>query len=57
MYFIPLYGNSKTLFFIKIYRYSEDYTNRHVATFFEISVLKEFHVLRYLLLFHPAQKR
>ena len=36
------------LFVIKVYRYSEGFSNRHFATFFERSVLKEVRILRYL---------
>ena len=35
-------------FFIKVYRYPEGFCNRRVATFFEKSVLKETHFLRFL---------
>ena len=47
MFFI-LCDNWKTLFFIKVYRYSEGFSNRQVARFFERSVLKEVRILRYL---------
>ena len=35
----------KALFFIKIYRYSEGFSNPHVITFFERNVLKEVNIL------------
>ena len=38
----------KTLFSVKVYRYFDGFSNRHVARFFE-SVLKEVRILRYLL--------
>ena len=47
MFFIAC-DNSKTLFFIQIYFYLEVSYNRHVAAFFETSVLKEVCIL-YLL--------
>ena len=40
MFFIPC-SNWKVLFFIQIYRYPEVWYNRHIAAFFEVSVLKE----------------
>ena len=43
-----LCDNWKTLFFMKIYRYSEGFSSRHVATFFKRSVLKEVCILCYL---------
>ena len=43
MFFIPC-ENWKTLFFIKIYRYPEVWYNRHVAAFFEGSVLEEVRI-------------
>ena len=33
---------------MKVYHYSEDFSNRHAAAFFERSVLKEIRVLLYL---------
>ena len=47
MFFI-LPDNWKTLFFIKVYRYSKGFSNRHIATFFESSALKQVRILRYL---------
>ena len=47
MFFIP-FDDWKTLFFIKVYRYSEDFSNGHVVTFFEPSVLREICILQYL---------
>ena len=44
MLFIP-YDNWKILFFIQSYRYQEVLYSRHVAAFFEISVLKEVPIL------------
>ena len=35
----------KTLFFIQIYRQAEPWLNRHIAIFFETSVLKEVRIL------------
>ena len=46
MFFIP-YDYWKALFFIKVYRYSEGFSCRHVVAFFETSVLKEIRVLCY----------
>ena len=43
-----LCDNSKTLFYIKVYRYPERFSNSYVADFFKRSVLKEAHNLRYL---------
>ena len=43
-----LCNNWKTLFFIKVYRYSEGFSSRHIATFFGRSVLKEVRILNYL---------
>ena len=37
--------NWKTLFFIQIYRQAEPWLNRHIAIFFETSVLKEVRIL------------
>ena len=47
MFFISC-NNWKTFFFIQTYRYPEVWCNRHVAAFFETSVLKEVRIL-YLL--------
>ena len=47
MFFISC-DNWKTFFFIQTYRYPEVWCNRHVAAFFETSVLKEVRIL-YLL--------
>ena len=44
MFFIPS-DNWKTFFFIQTYRYPKVWCNRHVAAFFEISVLKEVFIL------------
>ena len=46
-FFIP-YGRWKAPFFIKVYRYSEGFSNRNVVTFFETSFLKEVRILRYV---------
>ena len=43
MFFI-LCDNWKTIFFIKVYRYSESFSNRHAVSFFGRSVLKEIRV-------------
>ena len=43
-----LSDNWKTLFFIKVYRYSEGFSNHQVAAFLGRSVLKEVSVLLYL---------
>ena len=47
MFFI-LCDNWKRIFFIKVYRYSEGFSNHHAAVFFERSVSKEVHILHYL---------
>ena len=44
MFFIPC-DNWKALFFIQIYHYPEVWYNRHIAAFFEASVLKEVRIL------------
>ena len=46
MFFI-LCDNWKTLFFKKVYRYSEDFSNHHAAAFLR-SISKEVRILRYL---------
>ena len=46
MFFI-LCDNWKTLFFKKICRYSEGFSNRPAAAFFEKGVLKEVRILPY----------
>ena len=46
--FFILCDNWKAIFFIWVYRYSEGFSNRYVAMFFERSVLKEVRVLQYL---------
>ena len=46
MFLIP-YDYWKALFFIKVYRYTEGFSCRHVVAFFETSVLKEIRVLCY----------
>ena len=47
MFFI-LFNNWKSLFFVKVCRYLEIFFSRHIVAFFEASVLKEVHILRYL---------
>ena len=44
MFFI-VSDNWKTLFFTQIYSYAEVCCNRHVAGLFELSFLKEIHIL------------
>ena len=46
--FVILSDKRKKLIFIKVYYYSEDFSNRHVVEFFEKNVLKEIRILRYL---------
>ena len=46
--FLIICGIWKTLFFIKPYRYSESYSNRHITAFFERNVLNKVRILRYL---------
>ena len=40
--------NWETIFLVKVYRYSEDFSNHQVPAFFERRVLKEVRVLLYL---------
>ena len=47
MFLLP-FNNCKTLFFIKVYNYSEGFSNRHVVTLFQTNVLKKARILRYL---------
>ena len=46
--FFILCDNWKTLFFTKVCRYSESFSNHHAAVFLERSISKEVYVLRYL---------
>ena len=46
--FFTQWDNWKTLFFIKVYFYSEDFFSRHPTALFERGVLKEVRNLRYL---------
>ena len=43
-----IYDNWKALLFLKVYWYSEAFFSCHAVASFEISVLKEVRVLRYL---------
>ena len=45
--FFALFDNWKTLFFMKVYRCSEGFSNSHSVGDFELSVSKEVCILRY----------
>ena len=47
MYFIPR-DDWKALFFIKVFRYSEGFSNCSLAGLFQTGVLKEVHILGFL---------